>query len=170
MLETRKNKRGVTLIETILYLGIVVLLMGAFFSYGWDITSADVKSAVVAQTSVAAQDIEQRLVYEIRRAQSVSEVSSTKIVLQQSDEEVTLEAAGGKVTIKRGLGEAVALNSDYVTIDNFVFTHQDSETEPVQTQYIRFSFDAASNYPAASLQSTYDYSISVNSGAAIRTN
>jgi len=170
----QKSLRGITLIETILYLAIAVFVMEAFFSYGWNIAGTNVKSTVVAQTAQSAEDIEQRITFEIHQAQSVSDISSSKIVLQENEGgntiEVSIEASNGMVTIKRGAdGAAVALHSNDVKVDNFIFTHQDSATDPIQIQYIGFSFNAVAAYSGSTISNRYQYSLPVQSGAALRT-
>jgi hypothetical protein len=167
MQNKKRTSRGVTLIETILYLGIAVLVMGAFFSYGWDIVGTSVKESIIAQTSQTAQDVEQRIDYEIRKAQSVSEFSSTKVVLQENGDTVAIEYANGAVTIKRGSADAVTLNATDIIIDNFAFTRQQSNTN--ETQYVGFSFDAVAAFSGSATQKGYQYLLPVQSGASLRT-
>jgi len=169
-MKKQKTLSGITLIETILYLAIAVFVMDAFFSYGWNIAGTDVKSSVIAQTTQSAEDIEQRIAYEIRRADSVADISSSKLVLQEGTDTITIENINNMVTLQRGVGnDAVPLQSNDIKVDNLVFAHQDSAADPPQTQYVGFSFDAVAAYPGSTISSRYQYSLPVQSGASLRT-
>ena len=125
------------------------------------------KSSVIEQTSVAAQDIEQKINYEIRRAQSVSDFSPAKVVLQEADGPVTIENTNGLVTIQRGSNDPASLQANDINVDDLVFTQQVSGTG--DTQYVGFSFDAVAAFPGSTSNNMYQYSLPVQSGAALRT-
>jgi hypothetical protein len=168
----RKNFVGLTLIETILYLGIAVIVLGMLFSYGWNIIGLSIKAQVIRSASQTGQLVEERLTYEIRRADSVDKDnsdfgSSPKLVLlTSSGDPVTIEDSGNQITIKRGAGDPISLNSAQVQIKNFTLTKQANDTGEVQ--YVGFAFDVVANYPGSAQRSEYQYSSSFSSGSALR--
>ncbi|PIP26268.1 MAG: hypothetical protein COS71_03485 [Candidatus Moranbacteria bacterium CG06_land_8_20_14_3_00_40_12] len=167
-----KKLSGMSLIETILYLGIAVFALGAIFLYGWNVMEINIKSQVTRETAGAAQLIEERLKYEIRKAESVDRTASVfgetpaKLVLQEGDETVEIEDAGNQITVKRGSADPVLWHSPDIRIENFVFTEQVSGTD--ETDYVGFSFDAVAGYPGSSTRSEYQYALSFRSGSALR--
>jgi len=163
-----KKFHGLTLIETILYLGIAVIILGVLFSYGWNIIGINIKSQVVRETEQSAQLIGERLAYEIRRADSAEIFENpVKLVLHIGADMIVIEDSGNQITIKRGVADPVPLNSQNVQIKHFVLTEQVSDTN--ETQYVGFSFEAAANYSESSSRSEYQYSSNFSSGAALRT-
>ena len=167
-MKQRKTLRGVTIIETMLYLAIAIFVMGAFFSYGWDIAGISIKSSVISRTSVAAHDVQQLIDNEIRGAQSVSDISSQKLVLQRgNNDEVTIEYSDNAVLLKRGSDTAVTLNFADVEIDNFTFIHQDSYSGDIQ--YVGYSFESVAAYPGSGTGQKYQFSIPIKSGISLRT-
>ena len=167
-----KKLSGITLIETILYLGLAVIVLGVLFSYGWNIIGINIKSQVVQETERSAQLVGERLASEIRRADSVDSANSTfgipaKLTLLTAGEIVVIEDAGNHITLTRGLADPVSLNSQNVQIKNFVLTQQVSDTGEVQ--YVGFSFEAVADYPGSANRSEYQYSLPFSSGVALRT-
>lgn len=167
------GSKGVTLIETMLYLGIAVLILGTLFSYGWNVVGISVKSQVMRETGAAAQLVGERITYEIRQAGSVDRNTSVfggspaKLVLQKDGETTIIEDSENQITVKRGSADPVPLHSGDIRIKNLVFTEQVSETD--ETQYVGFSFEAAAAYPGTSTRSEYQYSADFHSGSALRT-
>lgn len=162
-----KNLSGITLIETILYLGIAVIVLGVLFSYGWNIIGIDIKSQIIQETERTAQLIGERIAYEIRQADS-AEIFETpaKLVLHVGEDTVVIEESGNQITIKRGSADSVALNSENVLVNDFVLTKQANDAGEVQ--YVGFSFEAVANYPGSSNRSEYQYSLPFSSGVALR--
>jgi hypothetical protein len=158
---------GMTLIETILYLGMAVIVLGVLFSYGWNIIGINMKTQVVQETTRSAQLVEEKLQYEIRSADSVAvSENPVKLELQTDGDTVTIEDAGNKITIKRGSADPVVLNSQWVQIKNFVLTKQVFDADEIQ--FVGISFEAVANYPGSSERSEYQYSLPVNFGVALR--
>lgn len=155
-----------SLIETILYLGIAVLVLGALFSYGWNVILIGTKSQVVQEVVFAGQLIGERLRFEIREAESVSSVSPSALTLQQNGEAVTIEVSSGTLTIKRGSAAAVPLHSQDIRINNFSFTNQLSSAN--ETDYVGFAYDAAADYFSSGGRNEYQYSLPFVSGSSLR--
>ena len=156
-----------------LYLGIAVLIMGALFTYGWNIAGLSVKSSVVRETAAAAESIDRTITSEIRQAESVDQGASTfdnspaKLVLRETDNtETVIAVIDGQVTLRRGAADPVVLHAEDIRADNFIFTQQVSTTD--ETEYVGFSFDAVAAYPGSVKQNAYQYSLPVKSGASLR--
>jgi len=166
-----KKLSGITLIETILYLGIAVIILGVLFSYGWNVIGINIKSQIVQETQRSAQLVGERLAYEIRQADSVDSANSNfgspaKLVLLTDGNATVIEYSGGQITSKRGSADAVPLNSQNMQIKNFALTPQVSDAGEVQ--YVGFSFEVVANYPGTAKRSEYQYSLPFSSGAALR--
>lgn len=172
ILSEKKKMVGVTLIETILYLGIAVLVLGAIFSYGWNIIGTSVKASVVRETLASAEIFRERLMREIKNAQSVDRGNSAfgsapgKLALQVDGGSVTIEDLGGEIVLKRGTNDPVSINFENVRINNLIFTEQISAED--ETEYVGFSFDAAASYAGSEKRSEYQFSVPFRSGAALR--
>lgn len=156
-----------SLLETILYLGIAIFVLGGIFAYGWNVMVMGVKSQVAQEALSVGQLIDGRLRFEIRQAREVTEHTPTKIALQADGETVVIETLGGQITLKRGVANAVPLHSSNIKIDNFIFAYQLSEANEVV--YVGFSYDVVADYPGSVERSEYQYSLPFVSGAALRT-
>lgn len=162
-----KKLSGITLIETILYLGIAVVVLGVLFSYGWNVMGINIKTQIMRETNQSAQLIGEKLAYEIRRADSASiSENPARLVLQIENSTVIIEESGGQIAIKRDSDEFVALNSQNIKIENFVLTKQENDSGEIQ--FVGFSFDAVANYAGSSIRSEYQYSLPFSSGIALR--
>ena len=167
-----KNKKGISLIETLIYLAIAIFVLAALFAYGWNIMGLSAKARSMRETLHAAQLIREKLVLEIRRAQSIDRDNSrfgsspAKLTLVIDGENVIFEEQNGRLTIKRGGAGAVALHSADVQIENMEFFEQVSLEN--ETEYVGFSLDVAADYPGSTGRSEYFYDFSVASGAALR--
>jgi hypothetical protein len=168
----KQKFKGMSLIETILYLGIAVFVLGMIFTYGLNITGLGVKTGVVRETLSAAEILRERIISEIRSAQSVERGASNfggdpaKLVINTGSESVTIEDASGQITIKRGNSDPIVLHSNDIRIGNLIFTEQISAED--ETEYVGFSFEVAADYPGSDSRSEYQYSMPIRSGAAIR--
>ncbi|KKR21920.1 MAG: hypothetical protein UT50_C0002G0011 [Candidatus Moranbacteria bacterium GW2011_GWA2_39_41] len=167
-----KKLAGISLIETILYLAIAVVILGVLFSYGWNVIGMNIKAQVAQEIEQSAQLIGERLTYEIRNADSVDIANSNfgdsaKLVLLKINEDtVTIEKSGDQIAIKRGAGDSLALNSQDVKIKNFILTQQVSDTNEIQ--FVGFSFETVANYPGSLERSEYQYALNYRSGVALR--
>jgi len=168
----KQKPKGFTLIEVILYIAIMAIMGGVFFSYGWNIVSARIKSATVRETFESAVLVSERLKRELRSATDIDQEHSAfnespgKIVFTTLDGEVTFESSGDKVSIKREGEEAQFLHSDFVRIRNFLLTRQISGDDKIQ--YVGFSFTAEAYYPAAGERYEYQFSVPMRGGVEIR--
>lgn len=164
---------GITLIETMLYLGLVVLVLGAVFSYGWNVMGLSVKSRIAQGADETARLVAERVVAEIHAADSVDQGNSNfgdmpaKLTLQTAGDTVTISVSGNQLWIRRGAGSAIALNAADFSIKNFIFTQQVSATD--ETQFVGFSFDVEAAYPGSDKRSEYQYVLPIRAGSALRT-
>lgn len=168
----QKKFKGISLIETILYLAIAVFVLGMIFSYGWNITGLGVKTTVARKTLAAAEILRERMAYEIRQVESVNRGASNfggspaRLVLRKTGGDIVIEETDGKTTIKRGDDAPTALHSGDIKMENMVFSEQVSAED--ETEFVGFSFEAVADYPGSAGGSEYQYSLPIRSGAAIR--
>ena len=172
LLQKRKNLAGVSLIELILYVGIIVFILSALFFYGWNVIGANIKSQMVRETLSASEFIEARLSSEIRRTKSVNlnnsvfQSAAGKLVLQEDEGDVIFENIDGKLFVKRGQSDGVLLNSGNIRVKSLIFSHQD--TDAGEARYVGYSLELESVLSGTSAKSEYQYSLSNNSGSSLR--
>ncbi len=160
------------MIETLVYLAIAVFVLAALFAYGWNVTGLGIKSRSMREALGAAELIREKMVFEIRRAQSVDRDNSSfgsppaKLTLKTDGEDIVFEEIGGRLTLKRGGAGAVSLHPENIRAENVEFFEQVSGEN--ETEYIGFSLDAATDYPGSPDRNEYQYSVPVRSGAALR--
>ena len=171
-MKKRKTKKGFTFIETILYVAISTIVIGALFSYGWNMISNRTKAVTMRDVSENARIVNEKLNYEIRMAtdvdleQSVLEGSALKLVLKNDKGQVVIDSNEDRITLTRNNEAPQFLASSDVRIRNLHFSTQVSESGKVQ--YVGFSFTAEAYYPQADVRFEYNYASEVESGGEIR--
>jgi hypothetical protein len=166
------NPNGFTFFEVILYLAIATMVVGIFFSFGWNIVSARVKSATCRETRGNAILISERIKQELRRSESINRDESVfgetpgKIVFNTSDGEVTIEAIEDRIRIQRENADPIYLSGDRIKVRDFFLKNSVDSEEKIN--YIGFSFSAEAYYAENQKRFEYQCSIPVNSGVAPR--
>lgn len=119
----KMKKNGLTMIELILYMGIVTLVLSAVVPVIWQIVNGAARSSTQEKMSSTARLVSERIKYEIRNAKGinpssfgvnlVTSVGSTISLVQDAPNNPTVfDVLNGKVRIKKGAAAAVELNPE----------------------------------------------------------
>ncbi|HJY62910.1 MAG TPA: prepilin-type N-terminal cleavage/methylation domain-containing protein [Ignavibacteria bacterium] len=80
-----KNKNGFTLIELILYIGLVGIILSGIIFFTWNIIFGGTKSNIQLLVNQNIRFASKRISYEIRNASNINSVSSNDLCLASSD-------------------------------------------------------------------------------------
>jgi hypothetical protein len=166
-------QKGFTLLEILIYLGLMMIIVGILFSYGWNILSIRVKSAVQRETLRSAMLAGERLKRELRSAVQIDQEHSVfgsvpgKIVFTTPSENITIESDADRISIQRGGDNPEFLMNDAARAREFQLDESVSGDGTVN--YVGFSFIAESHYPELINRQEYQFSASFHSGAEIRS-
>lgn len=169
----KKNNKGFTLVEVLLYIALLVIVLGALFSFGWNMLSVREKASTMRETIGSARLMDEKLKQEIRSATAVDQVNSIfdqdngKVTLNTADGDVVIASDADKISIQRAGSNPEFLHSDHVRIKNFKLNGEVSGDGSVR--FVGYSFSAEAYYPQAGGMAQYQYSTDVRSGAEIRT-
>lgn len=157
---------GFTLIEILLYIGIVTMVFGAIVPFAWNVIGSSAKGAVQREVYGNARFISEKIKYEIRRASGISSVTANSISLTNfsPDTNTVIDLSIGKVRINKNGGGATNLSSDGVTVSDLSFTNHTSVDN--KTKNISFTLTVDS----VGTRQEYQASVSLRGAAEIRSN
>jgi competence protein ComGC len=118
-----KKKKGFTLIEFLIYMGIVTFFMTMIVLSAINMLYAKAKIIAMGEVNHNARFIMERITYNIRSAESISSASEDTLILEMSPaiyNPMIFSLEEGSVVISRGGLEAV-LNTDFVRISRLNF-------------------------------------------------
>ncbi len=125
---TKSPKAGFTLVELILYVGILVILLGASVLSALSAANTRVKALARHEVNYSTQFAQDVLSHTIRRAQSIDSGASTfdnassVLVLIMDDpleSPTTFELTTGQLTVTRGAGAAIPITTGHVDVPTF---------------------------------------------------
>ncbi len=165
-----KNKFGFTLVEIILYIGIVSMILVSVSSLGWIVVSSGAKSRVQEEVSGTARYVAERISYEIRRASGIGSWSANSITLNNFAPDtttvITWDSPTGKVRINKNGTGFVDLNSNDTAVTTLTFTNNTSVDN--KTKNIGFTLTVSAN--TASGSQIYKSETTVRSTVELRSN
>jgi type II secretory pathway pseudopilin PulG len=154
------RKVGFSLIELLLYIGLVALFLTAATTSLWDIILGNVKSGVHQEVQENLRYAAHRIQFEIRNADSVNPGSgfdinlatnpSEKISLSVPDPDNPTEfrVSGGVLHIKRGDGSWAALTSSALEVTDLTFT----DLGDTASEYLEFTVTVKYKNPSGRSQ------------------
>jgi type II secretory pathway pseudopilin PulG len=163
-----QRSNGTTLIEVLLYVGIVAIISTALVQFALTAITSATKSTTQQEVSSVGRSIARRIQYEIRNASDINSISATQISLvtkTPSTNPTVISLSGGNVTIKQGTGSVTNLNSSNTTISSFTFT--DYSSSDTKTKHIEFQFDIQAAFGSSGRQE-YTDALSFASSAEVR--
>jgi len=164
-----KNEKGFSFIELILYVAIITIVLSAIIPFALTIITSAAKSNTQQEVFSQARFISEKIKYEIRNAVGINSVSTESISLATDDvstDPTIISLTSGDVTIKKGSGSAVLINSDFVTITGLTFTNNTSVDN--KTKNISFVLSLEDNL--TSVRQEYKASTSIRSSLEVRSN
>ena len=170
-----KKQQGFTLIEMILYIGIVSIFLGGVVRVAWNSIYGRVKAQVMEHVNYAARFVGKRMMYEIRNASAINSVSVNSLCLASTNSTYNptrIYLSGGVIRIGWGGGVAtcvtttndVALTGTNVTVSSLVFTNLTSGS---LTKHIQFTYTVSSS--ATSGRQEYIWSQNYEGSAEVRS-
>jgi Tfp pilus assembly protein FimT len=167
----RQIHDGFTLMELVLYIGIVTILLSAVIPFAWNIIEGGVKSATGQEIFTQGQYVSNRITYEIRNASDINSISPTQISLATatpSTNPTIISLNAGVINMQQGAASPIALNSVNTTIQSLAFTNYSSSDN--KTKNIQFVFTIAAKYPGAGSRQEYNGSVTMEGSAEVRNN
>ncbi len=136
-MNTMRTSRGFTLIETILYLALVMIMLGAILPLSLQILNSGAKSGTSQEVSSSARYTSERIEYEIRNASSVNVGSSSFGVNLAASSTAMLSLIGstssvnptkfsvvsGTLQITQGTSSAIGLNPTTTKVTSLIFSN-----------------------------------------------
>lgn len=134
---------GTTLIELLLYIGIVSIFLLALSSAWWMLSSAKNKNQVIEDVNQQSQAIIHLLNKEVRGATSltspVNGTTASALSLDSGATQIYLQS--GDLFLKKGTNDAVKVNSDFVSVTDFVILNTTSNSpKTLVTMEIELSY------------------------------
>jgi type II secretory pathway pseudopilin PulG len=136
------QKKGFSLLETILYLALIVIMLGALVPVMLQIVDAGAKSSLDQEVDSVARYASERIIYEIRNAQNLNVASSSfgtnfaasstaLLSLAESSTAVnptTFSVASGTLYVAQGTSTPVSLTPSSTSVSSLIFTNNSTST------------------------------------------
>lgn len=174
-----RKQQGFTLIEIILYIGLISLMLGTLLPFFLNTMLTRANAVVTEETNANARYLAERIKNEIRYSSGINTGTSNFGVnlASNSSNQLSLVAAApnnptiinvlnGKVQIKQGASSAVALNSTGTTVTDLTFTNNTSVDN--KTKNITFTLTVISNYTQAKKE--YTSTVTLRNSVEVRNN
>jgi len=165
-----KGRRGFTLLEIILYVGIsstILLLAVLFFS---SIFSSRIKSQTITDLDEQGLQVMQVILQTIRNAEGINSPvpgNSSSVLsldaLDPADDPTIIDVFGGEIKIKEGVASAVALTNSKVIVSELRFENFSRTLTPGSIS-VSFSLD----YINPENKNELDYSSNFYGSASLR--
>jgi len=153
-----KDERGTTLIELVLYIGLVGMILTTISMFLLNMLNARIKTSAISEITANGRLIQDRLFDSVRHAQtidfdsSVFDVDPGVLTLNMTDPLVTptifsLISDDGQFQINEGGSGNIGLTSDSIHVTNLVFTNLTSEEDVgiIQVQFTLTAFNPSSD-------------------------
>ncbi len=172
MNDMRDAKKGFTLVEILLYAGIVAIMTTAISGMLGLSLQARVKNQVIESVESGSAIVLDDIATTIRNSDSVGLTTDgngdailTIDVFDAAKDPTIYQLSTGIMTKKEGAGTAIPISSSNILLDDFTATNQTPNGET--GQIITFSF--SSRYQSASSRPEFQYDKSFTSAAQITT-
>lgn len=168
---------GFTLLELILYMGIVTIILSAIIPFAWNVIESGAKSGVQEEVYDQGRFISEKIEQEIRNAQDISLSTSNfdlnlaanpgkKLSIIEFGGTTTIfDVQNGKVRITQGANPPVNLNSNDTNVTDLTFTNYSSADS--KTKNIDFTLTVQDSNNSSQ---SYSASISLRGDAEVRSN
>jgi type II secretory pathway pseudopilin PulG len=138
-----KNAMGFTLIELILYIGLIAIFVTGAIYFAWDASYAREKAFQNQVAEQNARSILARIAYEIRRAKEINSVSSGSITLENGANDTTISLSSGTVQITTQGTGPFSLSSNQVYVTSLAFSQPGSSDEDTKNIFVEISLRQA---------------------------
>ena len=156
---SRVKQKGFTLIETLIYIGIIGAVVASFVVFSMSITNSRNKTYVVQEVQANGRTALSIMTQKIRAASSVTTGSCTfdsdpgelYLVIDGTTNIINLDADDGVLQLTAGAADPVAITTDEVQVTNLVFT----DLTDGDRDNIRIEMTAAYNNLGTDVEYTY---------------
>lgn len=146
----RSNRRGLSLIELLIFAGIFSVIMVGFITIMVAVIRVQSRQSAAAEVNQQSQFLLQQLQYYIERSSLVEtpqDTSTSTLTLRMcasSEDPTVLRLASGIVYIKKGAAAEEQLTTDKVTVSSLVFQKR---SNPPGHDSVNINFTMAYNTP-----------------------
>jgi Tfp pilus assembly protein PilW len=140
------RKRGFTLIETMIYLGLYGLVIGGVVVAAYAIFESNSRNQSKAMIEEEGTFLLGKIDWALTGASAVSvspskqQLSINRDGLIATDEPLSFNSFGGSLTLSRGNNPAQVLNNSNITVTNIIFTDATSSGDGITPESITSSF------------------------------
>ena len=166
-------KKGFTLIETLVYIVILVIVIGVVFSFLIWSVNLSTKVKVTRETSDNARRAMEIMVYEIREARVVYAPTSTSTQLSletfhylptgENTTYLAFYACGTQLCLKKESQNPIALTSDTVEVTNLAFAQVVTDQIPSIQIELKIYYKSPNDRPE------YQSSVDLKSTVSLRS-
>jgi len=156
----KKNKKGISLIELILYIGLLIIILSGVSSFFIVISNARIRNQVIMEVEQQGTQIMQEIGKSIRNSKKVnaptvgnSDDSLSLQTVESNNNPTNFYIDNSKLVIKEGNDSSVELMNDKVNISDLNFENR-STTDTLDS--VSFSFVLSYNNPGG--RAEYNYS------------
>lgn len=164
--------KGFTLLEFILYFGLIILVIGSITSFSIDVVKARSKTLVIAEVEQNMRFGLQRILRTVRQASKLNAGASTfdsdagvlsVDMPSASNTPTVFDLSGGSLRVKEGAAAAAPLTSPLVTVVKLRFAKDNlSGNNDAVTAEITVAWDGSNG------DQTFTYASSASGTAVIR--
>jgi len=151
-----RNKKGTSLVELIIYIGIMGILTAAIVSFIASNKRIGDYDEAISEVETQGTIIVETISQIVRNSSAVSsptpQNSGGQLTVVNNGVTIVFDLSSGKVTIKRGSNLAVDLNSNRVVISNLNFQNLGNTGT---NGSVRFQFDAQYANPGNKAELNY---------------
>lgn len=139
MLRKKKNTKAFTLIETLLYVGIVGMVLASLVGFGWNMMGIGAKSGTHHDVVSNERLVAEKLSFFVREATDIDGANSnfgvnlattpgSKVTLRgvAPNDPIVFDVSGGALRVTLGVAAPIALTSSNIAVSSIVFTNASS--------------------------------------------
>lgn len=170
---TSKGGRGVTLIETLVYITVLVIIVATIFLFLIWLVHSNIKTKVMRETLDNARRSMEKIIYEIKEAKSIYSPTTTSSQLSleiikylpenEEDTYIDFYLCGTQLCLKKESQNPIALTSDAVEVKSLVFT------KIISGLFLSVHIDLTVDYKNPEGLPEYDASVRLTSTASLRS-
>lgn len=179
MFQKKKNTKAFTLIETLLYIGIVGIVLTSLILFGWNMMGIGAKIGTHHDAVSNGRLSGEKLSFFIREATDIDAANSnfgvnlaatpgSKVTLHAAapNDPVVFDVSGGVLRVTLGASAPVALTSSNIALTSLVFTNASS----VDGKTKNIGFEIRLGTMSSSNRFEYTSSATLRSSAEMRSN
>lgn len=179
MFQKKKNIKAFTLIEVLLYTGIVGIVLASLVGFGWNMMGIEVKTAAHSDAMSNARFVGEKLSFFIREATDIDAANSnfgvnlamtpgSKVTLRSvaPNDPIVFDVSSGTLRVTQGVAAPASLTSSNISVNSIVFTNASSADGKTKN----IGFDIQLETISGGNRFEYESEVLLRSSAEIRSN